>query len=157
MTYIGKHTNNMLGGCKMKQKIHKIVVFAWLIIGLLLFAWCFEELLKVSKYEGPSGGAFQATLIGGAFAAVIIVSSVGALRRRSKANPFLMTTYVIAIGYGAVYVLLGGIEDTGSLYFVCVTILTILSVTGLVVASSKAVRSKYYKPNQPQGKLRGRR
>jgi hypothetical protein len=138
----------------MRQKIHKTIVTMWLIVGLLLCLWGFEELYKISKYEGPSGGAFQATLISEAFAAMIIASAVGALRRRLIANRFLISTYAIGIIYAAVFVLLGGFEDTGLLYSICVALLSIISMTGIVVACSKAVRSEYYAPNKPLEPIR---
>jgi uncharacterized membrane protein YdjX (TVP38/TMEM64 family) len=64
--------------------------------------------------------------------------------KKRVANPFLIASYLISLLYAFVYVFFGGIEDRGLVYSIVVAIMTMISLIGIVLASSKIIRKEYY-------------
>jgi membrane-associated HD superfamily phosphohydrolase len=127
----------------MKKKIHKIIVILWLIVGISICVWDFRGLLMLRIWN-IHDGLFQTHLETQLCSFLIIISAVGVIMKKRVANPFLIASYLISLLYAFVYVFFGGIEDRGLVYSIVVAIMTMISLIGIVLASSKIIRKEYY-------------
>lgn len=112
----------------------KIISIIWLVTGIVLMACAVTELLQIANNTslGINSGAFKATLFVIAFSLTCIIGSLGLMRQKAWGRLIILISAILSVIYTAFYFLLGGVEDTGSIYMLNVAALFILGIASII-------------------------
>jgi hypothetical protein len=112
----------------------------WLFIGAAIGAWCLTTAFTTLREADYVSGPFLASLIGLAFAVLVMVGAYLAMRNRPAGAMLLKVVSGLGLMYLVVYVLFGGVDDTGWVYHIGVVLLAVLSVVTLAGLRPRAQR-----------------
>jgi hypothetical protein len=106
---------------------------AWLGVGLVLLSWSIVGLCQwwqtASRFSGPR----NAMLIFAGAAAAAVLGGILTLCRKSMGKVVLLVLSALVFLYAAAYLLMGGFDDTGGVYLLCVVSLTFLSLVTVLL------------------------
>jgi len=120
-----------------KLKQIKIVGQLWMALGGLLSLWCAIEIWDILTSKYFFRGAFIATLMGLSFSISAYISGTALIRRKSWGGDAIFILSIIALLYGAIYILFAGFEDRGIIYSIVVLTVIIMSIYSIWVVSHK--------------------
>ncbi len=117
----------------------RIVSLIWLLAGIALMILSAIELCQIghNSYLGINSGVFKATLIAVGFSSLYILSSTGLMFNKNWGRILILLSASISLLYAAAYLLMGGFGDTGLIYVVIVSGLSLLSISTFAIFARK--------------------
>ena len=118
----------------VKQKQIKIVGQFWMALGVLLSLWCVIELWDIlTPIKYFRSGPFITTLIGLLFCIFSFMAGSALTQRKGWGGDAIFILSIIALLYGAIYILFAGFEDTSIIYAIVVLTLIVMSIFSIWV------------------------
>lgn len=111
----------------------RVIGSIWVLVGLLLLSWSALGLYQWLQTAGRFPGPRNAILIFIGAAGAALLGGILTLRKSSMGRVVLVALSALVLLYAVAYLLMGGFDDTGGAYLLCVVSLSVLSLVTVLV------------------------